>query len=363
MDPQNNPIPNPNPETPVPGTPETPAAPAAPEAPAPAVPETPVAPAVPEPPVAPVAPEPPVAPVIEPSAPAAPEGIGAAPVNPVINPGGAPVAPVFEPSGVAATDPIMMPEPAKAPDPVEEELKAPMKAAAPVPGSIGSAVSGPAEGEAPVAPVENPFSNEGQTPNVSFTDPATQPEGDNPMAPGAKPKAKMNKNTLILLIVVAAIVVIALVAVLVIQLLNNNNAPAPAAPSETPNNATVIEDDNEDDADVAANNTLSCTRNMTDEEIVKYNDAVSGTINVSAEFNDENSLRNIALVESVVYSDEDSSENEPVDMEVHESTAEDLNATSGLNFYLEPNELGEFDFSRDAIEARYESLDFTCEVL
>ena len=108
MDPTTNPIPTPNP--------------------APSVP--PVAPATPATSATPVAPAAPVQP--------------AAPVNPIINP--TPVNPVFQPSGsngVAATDPITMPEPAPLTDPVEEELKAPMNAAAPVPGSIGSAVSGP----------------------------------------------------------------------------------------------------------------------------------------------------------------------------------------------------------------------------
>ena len=132
----------------------------------PAAPVTPVGPAPVQQPVAPM--------------PAAANPVVQPPVNPVVNPAvSASVNPVFQPgnlNGVAATDPIMMPEPAPAPDPIEEELKAPMKAAGPVPGSIGSAVSGPEAAEpmpvndsAFVAPAGSPQS-------VSFTDPAAQPE-------------------------------------------------------------------------------------------------------------------------------------------------------------------------------------------
>lgn len=107
------------------------------------------------------------------------------------------------PEGLGATDPITMPEKPAEPDPEEEELKAPLKAAEPVPGSIGSAVSGPQDG-APVA--------------------ATNPNGQNLFAAATanaakKPaKKKTSQTTYILLGVVAAVIVIALVAVLIIQL-------------------------------------------------------------------------------------------------------------------------------------------------
>ena len=133
-----------------------------------------------------------------------------APVNPIINPGAqpAPVNPVFTPTGggmVAATDPITMPAPPKAPDPVEEEFKAPLRAADPVPGSIGSAISMPVDNTAP------------KTPSVAFTDPATT---ENTMVNSSvKPvKKKTSKSTLIALAVVAGMVVIALATVLVLQL-------------------------------------------------------------------------------------------------------------------------------------------------
>ena len=112
------------------------------------------------------------------------------PSNPIIEPSGAtpqpPVNPIVKPTGLNVTDPIMMPEKPEAPDPIEEELKAPMKAAGPVPGSIGSAVSGPTDGGAAPAPAENPFANDGikPTPSVSFNDPAVS-NGANPTNPAA----------------------------------------------------------------------------------------------------------------------------------------------------------------------------------
>ncbi len=138
----------------------------------------------------------------------------------------------FKPAGVgvAATEPIMMPEQPKAPDPIEEELKAPMKAAAPAPGSIGSAVSGPAESAVAQAPESNPAINPFQTsqaatkattPSVSFSDPAMQPDATNPQPLSTKPaKKKTSKNTLIALIVVAVMVIIALGAVFAMQFMN-----------------------------------------------------------------------------------------------------------------------------------------------
>lgn len=161
-----NPIQTPNPvpsSTPVPGVP--PVAPVQPTAPA-----QPVAPVQPTVPVQPMTPELPT------------------PVNPIINP----------------TDPLAMPEMAPAPDPIEKELASPMKAADPVPGSIGSVISGV----------------ESSTPSVSFTDPAMQPDA-NPTSEIAKPaKKKTSKTTLIALIIVAFMVIIALAAILVMQLMN-----------------------------------------------------------------------------------------------------------------------------------------------
>ena len=105
---------------------------------------------------------------------------------------------------IGAMDPITMPTPKKAPNPEEEELKAPLKAAEPVPGSIGSAISVPsATGVIGAA--------QGlQTPSIAFNDPATQQGKANKSA-----KKKMNKTTLILLAVLGVVIVIVLVIVLI----------------------------------------------------------------------------------------------------------------------------------------------------
>lgn len=139
--------------------------------------------------------------------------------NPV---GGAAGNPVFDP-----TAPLMVPEPVAPPDPVEEELKAPMQAAGPVPGSIGSAISMSENGVAEGAGIPPVGGAPQQTPNVSFSDPATEANAaTNPMAanPAVPAKKKLNfsfdlkkidKKNLIMLCVVAGIVVVALVAVLI----------------------------------------------------------------------------------------------------------------------------------------------------
>ncbi len=86
-------------------------------------------------------------------------------------------------------------------------------------------MSGAMEKEAS-APASNPFSASSEamqasTPNVSFTDPATQPEV-NPMSAGiqtAEPaKKKSNKKVLMALSIIAFIVAAALAAVLVMEL-------------------------------------------------------------------------------------------------------------------------------------------------
>ena len=59
-----------------------------------------------------------------------------------------PETPSYSNGGIiAATEPITEPDPIPEPDPIEEALKAPFKAADPVPGSIGSAVSVPKNGK------------------------------------------------------------------------------------------------------------------------------------------------------------------------------------------------------------------------
>ena len=137
----------------------------------------------------------------------------------------APVPPTFNPATMAtpdvdgvnfsATDPITMPEPVKEPDPVELELNAPFKAADPVPGSIGSAISVPD----PMAQPEQMVADQtiGQE-----SQPMMQPQPmANPMVVNtqtAPTKKKMGKTTLTLLCVLAGITIVALVAVLIMEL-------------------------------------------------------------------------------------------------------------------------------------------------
>ena len=170
-------------------------------------PTTPTSPVPPVPPAPNPEPMPGQAPAGAPN-PVGQPGVAAGMANPAVQagevpgqapatPSQSPVNPVVRPS-VGVTDPIMMPEKPQAPDPIEEELKAPMKAAEPVPGSIGSAVSGPADG-APeaVVPTENPFANvnAGQTPSVSFNDPAAQPDQNAADVSQPAPKKKTNKES------------------------------------------------------------------------------------------------------------------------------------------------------------------------
>lgn len=141
------------------------------------------------------------------------------PVNPVIMPAensAAQATPEPVQEAIGATDPITMPTPPKAPDPVEEELKAPFKAAEPVPGSIGSAISVPAAAASGANPTQ-------QTPSVAFNDPAAMSVQANQMAATNKPAKKpVSKTTWILLSVVAVVVIGILVWILVKELTKGN---------------------------------------------------------------------------------------------------------------------------------------------
>lgn len=249
MDPTNNTPVEPNvaattPQTP-PVAPVEPAASAAPAAPvSPVEPVAPVDSAAPANSAAPVVtPAPaPTAPVTQPvstpsTAPVNADVENAAlnpPVNPVVAPGTNQAAQTAGVSGTMSmnqmfqaqpanqvtsvideTTAIAVPEGPKPPDPVEEELKAPLKAAGPVPGSIGSSVSMPPA--------------DGNQPQTNGVNEQMMAQGINPMATNANSpagkkltfldklttKTKMTKNTLILLSVVAGLIVIALVIVLI----------------------------------------------------------------------------------------------------------------------------------------------------
>ena len=140
-------------------------------------------------PVQPVQPVPPVEP-IPPVQPVMPEV-----AQPVVV---QPTQPVQQPA-LSATDPITMPEPVKEPDPVETELNTPIKAAEPVPGSIGSAVSMPGDGTLP-----------NQVPGMQPIDMNMAPEQAQAMA-----KKQSSRKTLIILCAIAGVVVVALIGVLI----------------------------------------------------------------------------------------------------------------------------------------------------
>ncbi len=316
----------------------------------------------PEPGAAPV----PDAPVVNPGASAPiPDAPVTNPEPPVVTPGNpAAVNPVFQPEtgGLAATDPIMKPEAPTPPDPVEEELKAPMKAAGPVPGSIGSAVSGPQDGaasEAP-APADNPFATPPaeQTPSVSFSDPATEAKGG---ASAAGKPAKNKKMVLIILIVVAGMVVIALAAVLIMQLMNSNGSN-PNQSSSSGDSSVSAEPGEEygggGEGVSVESGTLTCTKEMDAQEAAKNEDATSGTVTIEAKFEDS-TVTEFSLTRSV--NNESTGESEVV--ESLKSTAEELTLASASNFYLTAEEGQPLDVSIDTVKSTYESLDFTCEVL
>lgn len=245
MDPTNNPTPAPEPvapQTPAPAakpvelqTPAPVAEPVEPQAPAPAVepianPATEVVAPVEEPVAAPAPEATPTAPqpiVVNPTATAgsvSEVSAQSAPINNAVD-GLAALNGDTKENLVSATDPITMPAPPKAPDPIEEELKAPLKAAEPVPGSIGSAISVPKpeapEEEAQAAEDILPAGQPSETRSVSFNDPATveEPTKATTEPKLTKPKAKNSKTTLIILTIVAIMVVIALSVVLVLQLI------------------------------------------------------------------------------------------------------------------------------------------------
>ena len=203
---------------------------------------------------------------VESSAVQTPE-INSAPVNPIIQPSGSsePVPgqasanpiqplsnPIVRPSGLGATDPLLMPEKPQAPDPVEEELKAPMKAAAPVPGSIGSAVSGPSDGvtNAEETPVKDTFStgDSKPTPSVSFNDPAMQPDPNATNTASTTPAKKKNdKLILMILIAIAAVIVVALAIILIVQLSKGGGNANNNTNNSNNNNSQIAVDDNDED--------------------------------------------------------------------------------------------------------------------
>ena len=234
---------------------------------------------------------------------------------------------------IAATEPITEREPLPEPDPVAEALKAPITPAAPVPGSIGSAISVPkdaggaaAEKAAPV--VETPAATTPASPEPIPTPvaptptmeaqpiptpemPASAPSlAQNPAVPvatpvvnsntidnksvsfespiegaSATPKKKSSK-LMTILIIVGAVIIVALAVLLVVMLLNNGSDSAKAEePQETPSVAYA---------------TLSCQRKLADSELLGYGNAVSGEETLIADYADEK-LTNITSGYSIKY--------------------------------------------------------------
>ena len=368
MDPINNPTPIPNPmptPTPTPDPVSDPVSTPEPIMPEPVVSE----PVVPEPTMPePTMPEPTISPVPEPvSNPTPPPVVPApvttpTPVNPVINPTGNTNF-TASMSGIAATDPIMKPEPAKAPDPIEEELKAPMKAAGPVPGSIGSAVSGPASenGGMDVPMGGNPFDNmpKERTQNVPFNDPAMEPNSAQGGVIGSgSGKKPQNKKVLIALVAVAAVIVVALVVVLVMQLTGGNSTPT--------NNTPIPAPDSSYDENTTSENVLNCKRDMTAEELVAFKKAVSGTIEINAKFSNEDVLVSVSLSKTATYdiTEGEIDANDPVEVEKKEAEAANLTSENASNYYLLSTDKTTVMTDLSTIRAHYEEdLAFICDIL
>lgn len=301
-------------------------------------------------------------------------GITETPVNPIITPTGT--------NKINATEPILRPEPAPAPDPVKEELSAPMVAAAPMPGSIGSAVSGPAAsnpanadmaesmgGMGETEPATGGFMNERRTPSVAFNDPATQPDpATQAPAPAKAPAKKSSKPVLITLIVVALAIVAVLVAMLVMQLTSDNTGSTSAANTPT----TVDVDDNEeeakdaadadsdaadDDTDASQVMTVACYRAMTATELANYANAVSGTVNMESTYDEEDTLIQVKKTEVVMHADSA----DPSEEKSLVALASELTAETAAEYYLPVDKENSIDLNLGGIKTNWMELGFTCE--
>ncbi len=280
-------------------------------------------------------------------------GMTETPVNPIITPAGA--------GKMNATEPILRPEPAPAPDPVKEELNAPMVAAAPAPGSIGSAVSGQASAE----PTNGGFMNERRTPNVAFNDPATQPDPatQNP-APAKAPAKKSSKPVLITLVVVALAIVAVLVVMLVMQLTSGDTGSASTANTPT---VVDVDDDEEEkkDADDATDETtdgamamtVKCYRAMTVAELANYANATSGTVNIEGTYDENDALVQVSRTEVVLYTDS----TDPSEEKSTEVLAEKLTAESAVEYELPVDKEGGVDLNLGGNKTNWTELGYTCE--
>ena len=85
-------------------------------------------------------------------------------------------------------------------------------------------------------------------------------------------------------------------------------------------------------------------------------------IGVSAEFDDENLLTNVALTETVTYNATDGQTTEETEETTTEISAEGITAESATEVYLPVDKEGGIDLSSAGVRANYESLGFICEV-
>lgn len=303
----------------------------------------------------------------------------AAPVNPIIQPGGATTG-LGNMDGLLSTDPIMKPEPLPAPDPVEEELKTPMKAAGLAPGSIGSASGAvDSEGKAEAKPAaggalpNNPFSSlfkKKQTPSVAFNDPAKETDAKEPEKPaagglgtkGKNPNLKINKRTMIILIALAAVLVVVLIVILAMQLNsgssrssnNSNNSSTANTPTVEPVEVEVM-------PEVAIS--LSCTRKMTAEELTDYKDSLDGMVIVGATFDSDENLIELSNTQIVEYTDTKTGEPMLATESLIRTTPSGIDATNVEKFMLKVANDGGVDTDLKSLTSNYQDLDFTCETL
>ena len=103
---------------------------------------------------------------------------------------------------------------------------------------------------------------------------------------------------------------------------------------------------------------------MTEEELESFGDVSSGTIEVSADF-ENNTLTTIKKINWVIplYSEEIEAPefNEP--KRVLESSATLANLSDPKSFFLPTDDEGNVTISFSDVKDKYEKLDFTCEVL
>ncbi len=270
----------------------------------------------------------------------------------------------------SATEPLTEPDPTPVEDPAEAALKEPIKAAEPVPGSIGSAVSMPTK--AKDIPSSVP------TPTASPT--------DDPFPPAASDKkGKMSKTTLYLLIILGVVIIAALVVFLIMQLGGNNQQS-----NNEPNNSQV-EEPKDPEPETTTYATLSCKYNYTDDELLGLASAIGGVRTFSAEYENEE-LVGMTLADYLEYNDESSAstaknqlrdewvlafkeleydtdpftstyESDSTSADVsHYALASDIDEQSASLLNISTDEDESLDMSVATMKKLYRKLGYTCEV-